>query len=309
MPGAYTHMTLVNFASAPVRLDQVEGFPLGAKRALGRYLKYCELGVVSPDYPYLDLASSDSKGWADAMHFRTTDQVIKAAIARLITMNGAAKEKGLAWLLGYAAHVTMDVTLHPVINLKVGDYETHKREHRVCEMNQDVHIYQRLGLGSTRLSEHLDSGIASCRSEDGGLDPDIRDLWGHALATAYPAEFAAAAPQFDAWHRRFKFMVDKIADEGQWLQALSRHVLGADLGVTYPAPEDLDPQFIKGLETPAGRRMDFDDLFDMATDNVTRVWTWVARGVLDGDVSYLTEIGDWNLDTGKDRAGRTVFWS
>ena len=52
-------------------------------------------------------------------------------------MEGEEKRKRLAWLFGYAAHVTMDVTIHPIVELKVGPYAENKRAHRVCEMHQD----------------------------------------------------------------------------------------------------------------------------------------------------------------------------
>ena len=37
-----------------------------------------------------------------------------------------AQQKGLAWLLGYCAHVATDVTIHPVVEMKVGPYDENK---------------------------------------------------------------------------------------------------------------------------------------------------------------------------------------
>lgn len=88
----------------------------------------------------------------------------------------------------------MDVTIHPVINFKVGDYASNQREHRVCEMHQDAYIYPRLKLGGVDLAEHLDSGIAACFDGAGGLDADVRALWLAALATAYPHDYRAQPP-------------------------------------------------------------------------------------------------------------------
>jgi len=51
--------------------------------------------------------------------------------------------------------VVADVTIHPILELKVGSYAEHKMGHRTCEMHQDAYIFQRLNLGDVGLSEHL----------------------------------------------------------------------------------------------------------------------------------------------------------
>lgn len=305
MPGAYTHITMANRAAERVSLEAVSGFPQRAIGACGRWRKFCELGAVSPDYPYLQITSTGAKRWADKMHYERTGDVIKTTLRRLRTMTGVAQDKGLVWLLGYTVHVVMDVTIHPVINEKVGPYAQNKTRHRDCEMNQDVHIFRSLNLSVT-LSEHLDTGIKSCRSGDGGLDDDIRDLWMAALMEVHSQEAEENAPDPDAWHRYFGAIVDSIERSG-WFEPISRHVLGAS-GVLYPREDDIDQQYIRNLPTPDGGEIHLDELFERARHNVHDVWAVVARGVLEGDDEFETRIGDWDLDTGRDSNGRLVFW-
>lgn len=126
MPGAYAHITLVNMLREPKRLESIKSFPTDAISAILDYFKFCELGAVSPDYPYLALGDSNAKKWADEMHYTRTGSMIHAGVRLLKNMQGESKRKGLAWLLGYSAHVATDVTIHPVVELKVGDYDNHK---------------------------------------------------------------------------------------------------------------------------------------------------------------------------------------
>ncbi len=304
MPGAYTHITMANQASEPRALRGITAFSPSAIEACGRWLGFCELGAVSPDYPYLHVGSEASKRWADKMHYERTGDVIKTVVRRLRSMRGTAREKGLAWVLGYTAHVVMDVTMHPVVNLKVGPYEENKTAHRICEMNQDVHIFQSLGL-SVRLCEHLDTGIRRCVSATGGLDEDIRELWTEALTTVHPDDAASNPPDPDTWHKRFGQIVDSIESTGLF-EPISRHV-ASGLGIFYPKETEIDVQYIKKLPTPAGPPIDFDALFARAKTNVHHIWTAVASGV-EGDDAFEIMLGDWNLDTGEDMSGRLVFW-
>jgi len=308
MPGAYAHMTLVNILSEPSRLEAIPSFPESAISSVLDYFKYCELGAVSPDYPYLAVGSSSAAQWADLMHYQNTGDVIKNSIEILRNETGETQRKALAWVLGYSAHVAMDVTIHPVVELKVGTYELNKTAHRVCEMNQDAFIFQRLNLGEVGLSEHLDSGISACSAtaNEQDLDEDIIKIWSQALQTVYSNEFETNPPDINHWHGRFRLMVDNVAEEGNKLMPLARHV-AVGHGLTYPSLDDVEDQYILQLNTPNGP-MDYNDIFDVAVNNVSKVWGWVASGVIDNNDSYKSNIGNWNLDTGRDESEKFVFW-
>jgi len=308
MPGAYAHITLVNELKEPQRLERISGFPQEAISAILDHFKFCELGAVSPDYPYLAIGDEGAKRWADAMHYTRAGEMIHAGVKRLQMLEGEARRKGLAWLLGYTAHVTTDVTVHPVVEMKVGPYLGHEKQHRICEMHQDAHIFQRLNLGEIGISEHLDSGIATCRNatDPDLLDRDIVSIWTGMLFDVHPEEFGSNPPDIDKWHWGFKFGIGKIAEEGYRLIPLARHVC-MDAGLTYPAKSDIAPKFIKGLVTPAGKQS-YDAIFDRAIVNVGGVWQVVASGAYQGQRSYLARIGNWNLDTGRNENDQLVFW-
>ena len=78
MPTAYAHITLVNVLKEPRRLQRIPGFPKAAIAAILDYLKFCELGAVSLDYPYLAVWDNDAKKWADEMHYNLTGAMIHA---------------------------------------------------------------------------------------------------------------------------------------------------------------------------------------------------------------------------------------
>ncbi len=308
MSGAYTHITLENELKEPMRLEDIPGFPEDAIISILDYFKFCELGAVSPDYPYLALDAPEAAAWADSMHYTRTGEMIHAGIRLLREMEDEAQQKGLAWLLGYAAHVATDVTIHPVVQMKVGDYSENKSGHRICEMNQDAYIFQRLNLGDIGLSSHLDSGIGICGDPDdpSQLDADVLNLWQSMFQEIYPDDFEENPPDINLWHRRFKFMVQDIAAQGDMLMPLARHVV-AGKGLVYPLKDEVDMQYIENLETPESP-IHFDDLFDRAIKNVEGVWSLVARGVLTDDEEYLERIGNWDLDTGRDEDDNLIFW-
>ncbi len=308
MPGAFAHITLVNELKEPLRLEGISGFNPDAITAVLDFFKFCELGAVSPDYPYLAVGDSNAAKWADMMHYINTGDMIKAGIRHIKKLRGSNRRKAFAWLLGYSAHVATDVTIHPVVELKVGPYAENKTAHRVCEMHQDAYIFQRLNLGQVGLSEHLDSGIwGCCEANSNRLDTVISGLWSKMLQETHPEEFAVNPPNIDKWHRRFKVMVDEIGEEGNRLMPIARH-LAVNCGLTYPASDDIDQQFIKSLKVP-NDRMDYDAIFDKAIDSVGSVWSLVAKGIFANDNTYLAQIGHWNLDTGKDANNQYVFWS
>ena len=312
MPGAYAHITLVNVLSEPHRLKAL-GFTNPAAAAALDYLKFIELGAVSPDYPYLAVADKKAAAWADLMHYHHTGEFIHAAAENVRGLSGEPKRRAFAWLLGCAAHVATDVTIHPVVELKVGKYETNKKGHRVCEMHQDAHIFsQRMNLGGVGLSEHLDSGIARCTSDgkrSGSVDPSVRDVWEGALRKVHPGEAGANPPDINKWHKAFDTMVDKIAEEGNKLMPIARHV-AVDAGLTYPNPDEINhAEYITYLKVPIGGTQHYDEIFERALGSVGKVWTSLERNVFQGDSTAISFIGNWNLDTGRNDRDQLVFWA
>jgi hypothetical protein len=308
MPGAYAHITLVNMFRGTNRLDKLAGMPAGAKSSLLKSFKFCELGAVSPDYPYLAVGDSDAAKWADLMHYTRTGEIVRAGIKHLRPLHEAVQRKCLTWLLGYCAHVVTDVTIHPIVEMKVGTYAANKTAHRICEMNQDAYIFPWLNLGNAGLSDHLESGIANCTdpSDDDLLDRDVVAIWNAILQEVHPAEYAANPPDIDKWHDGFNIVVETISETGNHLFPFARH-LAADSGMLYPSYDGVDRQFIDNLATPIGRE-NYDAIFDRAIENVGSIWVSVANGVLKGDTTYLAKIGDWDLDTGRDSSNKLAFW-
>lgn len=310
MPGAYAHITLVNMFREPARLDLVQGFSAYAKQRFLKLFKFCELGAVGPDYPYLAIGNSSANKWADRMHYEKTGATIKAGIYRLKTMNsGISQDKALVWLLGYMAHVVTDATIHPVVETLVGTYAKNKTAHRVCELHQDAYIFQRLNLGSIGLAEFLDSGIGACCDKNAPecLDSAVATLWTGMLSDCFPKEYRSTVPDPIAWHRCFRAVVDKV-EEGGCLWPAARH-LAVNCGITYPSPEEVDSRYISNLPVPCGGTLHYDQIFNQAVENVAAMWGVVLRAVLMGDDQQLALIDDWNLDTGRNCSNKYVFWS
>lgn len=316
MPGAYAHMTLVNLLRNTEKLEAIPAFPNKAISAILEYFRFTELGAVSPDYPYLVIGDSNALKWADSMHYTNTGAIIQAGVEVLKNMDREEKRKGLAWLLGYTAHVTMDVTIHPIVELKVGDYAAHKRAHRECEMHQDAYIFQRLNLGEVGLSKHLDSGIGRCseQTDNHYLDTAIVILWDELLKKTHPQQYVSNKPDIRNWHRCFMSVVDKISKLSNELLPISRHV-AVDTGLIYPSKNGIDKkEYIDKLQishNPSSPEfLSYDEIFDRAVSNVLEMWDVIATGIFLDDSRYLTQIGDWNLDTGRNsQDGKLVFWS
>lgn len=261
--------------------------------ALGRWGKYAELGAVSPDLSYLDFLRKEGKPWADYMHYRKTDGVIRHVAAAIPAMSGDERQKATAWLFGYTSHVIGDVTIHPVVERKVGKYEGNEVAHRNCEMHQDVFIFQRFQIGALDVAEYLTSGVGTCTGADGKLDDVIVKVWTDALKDVHPELYAQNPPQPKNWHSAFVSVVD--AAEESRLFALARHC-APKLGLVYPPLDEVDKGFIENLQTPHGP-MHYTEVFDRAIMNVRTAWGWLAAGI-DGDTAQLSNFRPWNLDRG-----------
>ena len=305
MPGAYAHLALANDAQKRV---EAAGLRDETAASLGLFLKYVELGAVGPDYPYLTSGRGQKK-WADHMHGLRTATLLRAGVAAVAALPPDLQPKATAWLLGFAAHMTADMTIHPVVELRVGPYQGNEGEHRRCEMHQDAFIFPRvLDVGDTGLSEHLATGIASCHApgNPGEIDPLVDQLWLAMLAAAYPNDEERDVPDPSAWHRGFRDVLATVTGINH-LFPFARHV-AADLNITYPAADDLDDSFIVQLRTPEGR-MDYLPIYERARANILAVWKGLDDALRDGRSDDLDRLEDWNLDTGRSQlTGRLVFW-
>jgi len=311
MPGPYAHITLLHELMRPGRQDLIFFPSVVYHDVLVKYFTYCTLGTVSPDYPNLARGNGSSARWADAMHLSRACEMIASGIRRVRGARGAARDKQLAWLLGYCAHVVTDVTIHPVVQAKVGVYAENQRQHRICEMNQDSHIYRRMNLGEIGESDRFALIVARCSHSDDitQLDRDIAMLWQGMLADVYPQLFVADPPDCASWHREF---VAAVAESGGGTVHLFplAGVIAAKMELTYPTYAAIDPQFVEEQEIPTEKPgyLHYDDIFERAINNVAAVWGLVEQGVRSDDPAHQAAFGEWDLDTGRDEHGRLVFW-
>jgi len=304
MPGAYAHLTLAAHASVPEDLERKDLAPQ-AIAALNRWLKFCDLGAVSPDLPYLGKGDLHASRWADLMHYEQTVERVRVGVDLVKRMTGPSRDKAFAWLLGFASHVVADATIHPVVERRVGPYAQNKTDHRICEMHQDVHIFNSLRMGNVRDADFLDAGIRDCGEPDqpNMLSPVVGDLWTGMLRATSPAdEFRDNPPRPAVWHGWF-YGVTKAVSEIRMpliVQSLSR------AGAAYPV--DPDGSYIKSLRTPEGVS-DYNEVFQRALDNVWNAWAEIAADIFDGRSGALSSFDNWNLDTGRNlRAEGYPFW-
>ena len=304
MPGSYAHIALANLASEKHRLEAIPGFPRDAINAANLHTKFLNLGSISPDYPYLDILSGDSLSWADAMHYTHTCKDICIGTELFRSISGEpARGKCLSWLMGYTAHVVTDMCIHPVIELKVGPYESNKTNHRKCEMHQDAYIFPRIGVGMPQTSEYLKNTIGNCGmpGNPSRLDNDVKTLWQLVLQDVYPPDYTSNPPALDQWHRRCKTVLEKLLPTSSRFVGFARHVCNG-CGLLYPMPNEINRTYIDALRTPnpATSSMSYDQIFDTAMKKVQGVWLEVTRYALGLNDQLLFKDEEWNLDTGKD---------
>jgi len=311
MPGPYAHITLLHELIHPGMLSSCFSPSSGFDAILAAHFSYCALGSVSPDYPNLAKENGSASQWADAMHCTRVSEVIASGIRRVKSSKGYSRDKQLAWLLGYCAHVTSDVTIHPVVQAKVGVYAENQLQHRICEMNQDSYIYRRVGLGEIGESDIFALTVAQCSNSDdrNQLDRDIVTLWKGMLEDVHPELSIKNPPDIASWHQEFVSMVSECAADAVRLFPLAG-VIASKMGLDYPEYVKVDRQFIDEQVVPAekSRHLHYDDIFNHATYNVIMVWKQVEQAVCAIESSTLSTFGNWNLDTGRDENDRLIFW-
>jgi hypothetical protein len=309
-------MTLVN-AICTESLGAIPGLNSETQDALGLFENYCELGSASPDYPYLTIFDESAAGWANVMHYYKSADFIRETVHGLINHpppDPKDRQQCVAWLFGYTAHVVADLTVHPVIAMKVGCYEGHEHQHRQCELHQDVYIFNRILHLNVCSAEYLrHAGIMTC-TENGVLNRAVTALWLGVL-NAIPrkeismrlgAKSPTKDPDPNAWHTWFTRLLDKVEKESGRLPALARHLGEHNLALLYPQLNELDLTYIDDLSTPSGERTSYDAVFDRARKNVMQYWGELGAAIQDMNPRLFT-LPNADLDTGVAESA-PLFW-
>ncbi|UIP29762.1 zinc dependent phospholipase C family protein [Photobacterium sp. TLY01] len=305
MPGAFAHISAVNKASANTALAKLN-VPQHVKKTLSQYQAFLEFGCVSPDYPYLAIGNHAQNKWADEMHYNEVGKLIATLIDLIKQLDDHNQKKAFAWLCGFVAHVAADITIHPVVELKVGPYTENAKDHRICEMHQDTYIWHKvMNLGNIGLADRVKENIGSCVDEhnDDSIDLIIYDVWQTALVAVYPHYAEECPPDINRWHHGFQTVVNH-AEESHKLFAWARHVASAQ-GLTYPLPEEVNSEFVEGLQTPHGIQH-YDEIFDRAVSTIQIFWEKTAEAVFENGATDFFK--NWNLDTGFCEDGVLTAW-
>lgn len=305
MPGAFAHMIAADRAKSAL---EKQGSPFITK-ALNRFPEWLQSGTVGPDYPYLHhaLSSHDpSDNWADRMHYERSGDVVRVGV-RLLRARYAAEKtderylRVLAWLFGYASHVMLDASIHPVVRAIVGEYAENKTEHRTCEMYMDAYIYRET-YGTDLVNSEWADYLRHVNISAGKFDDAIVKLWSAILAEVYPQEYARNPPLISAWHDAYVGKLDK-ADANL---LFFRHAAAAK-GLIYIACEKIPPaaldKYIENVAVPNVNRfnvskMHYLNVFELGVNNIVRAWTDMATAITSGGDLKLPFIANWNLDTG-----------
>jgi hypothetical protein len=313
MPGPYTHISIAQLLTSGRNLKKMK-IP-EARGALLEYPEFCQMGAISPDYPYLNLLDKTAKFWANAMHHKyvtsTEKNIIHVGINDIKKLVGDQKSKCLAWFLGYVSHVTADVTCHPVTNLLVGDYEADNDvEHRESELHQDVYIFKTRLDGDVKKSEHIKNVIGKCvdPKDNKKFDPDIEQFWSSLLSKTFPKIHAKFPLHINEWHSAVQSFLDDIAEELTVIP--SRHIRESltGRGVAYPRFDEINTtKFIAKLKTPKGTRT-YDQVFNFTMKKVVEVWKLVSDGIFGDNDSFQDKIKIWDLDSGQEVKTAKVMW-
>ncbi|MCL2876058.1 MAG: zinc dependent phospholipase C family protein [Betaproteobacteria bacterium] len=324
MAGIFTHLAVVRSIYANYdRLSAISELTPEIKFALQMYSNFVDLGAITPDCPYFYLTDFDEEAvsWAEVMHYCRTGDFVREAIAKLRNENHTEKntQKAIAWLFGYTSHLVTDLTVHPVIKLKVGEYATNKSRHRFCELQQDAYMFFRtLGMEAAEANYLKGAGIKSCTNDSRStkLHNKTAELWNHCISAVKPSyddvdytvgRIPNKAPRPKTWFRWFCEMIDKGAENGHQVPILSYFLL--KYGFALPKNQNaIDMSYVSGLATPDGRNVDFPVIFEMAVNHTIEYWTELAAA-LHPKSPKLFSLVNANLDNGKiAKSDALVFW-
>lgn len=304
MPGAYAHIAIARSLGTRKTLVDKYDIPSEISQIILEKPEYIELGSVSPDYPYL----AKQNLWADNMHYKANGSLIKSGIDILAkeNINDDATRKKVAWLLGSAAHVIADITVHPIVAGIIGPYEGNERAHRECEVNQDAYAFNKMNWGELCEVDCFETGIKLCSDQSGHLVPEVVSFWQQLLENNCATDYAANPPLISRWHFGYVNLMDNFAEEANRFAILAPFVV--HFGLACPLSKDVNSIYVSNLLTPTGNRIHYDELFNYAAKNIAQVWKTIACGILGIDTEYKTKIKSWNLDTGMDEFNQLEYW-
>ncbi len=319
MPAPFAHMIAADNAKR-----QLENRGLKLPRlVLNQYPQWLQAGAVGPDYPYLHhvLTGHDkSDSWAELFHYVRSGEVVRAGVKILRSGYPLAKDdkqfgRALAWLYGYASHVVLDASIHPVVRAIVGEYEQHKTEHRACEMFMDSFVY------NDYFGTELDNGDwvrylkALTDSSTGGMDPAVASLWHAMLKEVHPSDYSNNPPQIDGWQKAYEIKLSLAEHNAIFF----RHV-AAEEGVFYELsskilPEDMTKYIEKALLPKPNKfskeTMHYKEILQFGADNVARFWTDLTAAIEGKGDPELPGLLNWNLDKGTidpEGVGDATLW-
>lgn len=306
MPGTFAHMIAADQAKSQL---EDKGIQLPSL-VLNSHPQWFQSGAVGPDYPYLHnaLTSHDkSDSWADLLHYTRTGDVVRSGINILRARYTADKDikefqRALAWLYGYASHVVLDASIHPVVRAIVGEYEENKTDHRVCEMYMDSYIYRKTYGIELNNSEWVDYLRSLTDPETAEMDNSVVSLWQAMLKKTYPDEFTSNFPQINSWHKAYVKKLD-VADVNI---GFFRHAAGSN-GLLYVPSTDIPSEernaYIDNAKIPSSNRfglktMCYDDIFNFGVKNVAYYLEQITSIIEGSGDPIFSELPNWNLDKG-----------
>lgn len=307
MPAAFAHMIAADNAK---RQLEKQGLKL-PQTVLNQYPQWLQAGTVGPDYPYLQhvlTSNSLSESWADLFHYVKSSDVVRAGVKILRSKYPLVEDddkefgRALAWLYGYASHVVLDASIHPVVRAIVGEYEQHKTQHRACEMFMDSFIYNDYFGIELDNSDWVNYLKALTDANTGGMDLPVASLWSAILKDVHPSDYANNPPQIDGWQKAYEENLS-LADHNA---IFFRHA-AAEKGVIYELstkilPEDMTKYIEKALLPKPNKfsqeTMHYKDIIQFGADNVARFWTDITDAIEGKGDPELPGLLNWNLDKG-----------
>lgn len=143
MASAISHMLL-----ARELINRLDDGPYTPNLSSG--LHFLQVGALAPDLPNAslfdkDLFLSTQTDLTDKFHYTRTNEVPLRLLSRLKEQWAALSKKqrrfAFSFVVGYISHIVADGLVHPFVRDMVGDYGTHKKEHRKLELDLDVLLF------------------------------------------------------------------------------------------------------------------------------------------------------------------------